>query len=296
MLDLLLEPWTFSFMHRALLAAAFAGISCSLVGAFVVLKGMAFMGDAIAHSSLAGLAAAFLAGINVFLGALAWAIPASLAITWISRRSHLRPDTAIGLIFTGGFALGIILVSRVDNFFGDLFSFLFGNVLGATWNEIAIIAGLAALIAFIILIFYKELIFTIYDDSVAAASGIPVTFFRYLIPLLIAVTTVVSLKTVGIVLVMAMLITPASIGTLIARRFPYIILSGIAAALISTLGGLYLSYYIDLPTGPAIVIISTLLFALVMLFSPRRGLLWQKLNRHRHPQIQPPDTTLPAKP
>ncbi len=296
MLDLLLEPWTFSFMHRALLAAAFAGISCSLVGAFVVLKGMAFMGDAIAHSSLAGLAAAFLAGINVFLGALAWAIPASLAITWISHRSHLRPDTAIGLIFTGGFALGIILVSRVDNFFGDLFSFLFGNVLGATWNEIAIIAALAALIALIILIFYKELIFTVYDDSVAAASGIPVTFFRYLIPLLIAVTTVVSLKTVGIVLVMAMLITPASIGTLIARRFPYIILSGIAAALISTLGGLYLSYYIDLPTGPAIVIIATLLFALVMLFSPRRGLLWQKLNRQRHPHPQPPDTTLPAKP
>ena len=296
MLDLLLEPWTFSFMHRALLAAAFAGISCSLVGAFVVLKGMAFMGDAIAHSSLAGLAAAFLAGINVFLGALAWAIPASLAITWISRRSHLRPDTAIGLIFTGGFALGIILVSRVDNFFGDLFSFLFGNVLGATWNEIALIAALAAFIALIILIFYKELVFTAYDDSVAAASGIPVTFFRYLIPLLIAVTTVVSLKTVGIVLVMAMLITPASIGTLIARRFPYIILSGIAAALISTLGGLYLSYYIDLPTGPAIVIIATLLFALVMLFAPRRGLLWQKLNRQRHPQTQPPDATLPAKP
>lgn len=298
MLDLLLEPWTFSFMHRALLAAAFAGISCSLVGAFVVLKGMAFMGDAIAHSSLAGLAAAFLAGINVFLGALAWAIPASLAITWISRRSHLRPDTAIGLIFTGGFSLGIILVSRVNNFFGDLFSFLFGNVLGATWNEIALIAALAALIALIILVFYKELIFTAYDDSVAAASGIPVTFFRYLIPLLIAVTTVVSLKTVGIVLVMAMLITPASIGTLIARRFPYIILTGIAAALISTIGGLYFSYYIDLPTGPAIVIIATLLFALVMLFSPRRGLLWQNLNRqrHPHPQTQPPDTTLPAKP
>lgn len=268
-------------MHRALLAAALAGVSCALVGAFVVLKGMAFMGDAIAHSALAGMAAAFLSGVNVFVGALAWAIPASLAMTWISRQANLRADTAIGIIFTGGFALGIILVSRVNNFFGDLFSFLFGNVLGASWGEIALIGGLAGLIALVVLLFYKELLFTSYDDTVAAASGIPVGFFRYLLPLLVAVTTVVSLKAVGVVLVLAMLITPASIATLLARRLPGIIFTGIGAALLSVLSGLYLSFYLDLPAGPAVVMTATFLFVLALVFSPRRGLLKRWRGRSR---------------
>ena len=291
MLDLLIEPWTFSFMHRAALAAALAGISCALVGAFVVIKGMAFMGDAIAHSSLAGMAAAFLwfpgsflwlpPGSNVFLGALAWAIPASLAITWISRHARLRADTAIGIIFTGGFALGIIMVSRVNNFFGDLFSFLFGNVLGASWGDIALIGALAGLIALLVALFYKELLFTSYDDNVAAASGISVGWFQYLLPLLVAVTTVVSLKAVGVVLVLAMLVTPASIALLLARRLPAIIFTGIAAALLSVLSGLYLSFYWDLPAGPAVVMTATLLFALALLFSPRRGLLTQWWKRRR---------------
>lgn len=291
MLDLLLEPWSFTFMHRALLAATLAGVSCALVGAFVVLKGMAFMGDAIAHSALAGMAAAFLwlpgnfwglpPGSNVFVGALAWAIPASLAITWIGRQANLRADTAIGIIFTGGFALGIILVSRVNNFFGDLFSFLFGNMLGASWGEIALIGGLAGLIALLVLLFYKELLFTSYDDNVAAASGIPVGVFRYLLPLLVAVTTVVSLKAVGVVLVLAMLITPASIATLLARRLPGIIFTGIGAALLSVLSGLYLSFYLDLPAGPAVVMTATLLFVLALVFSPRRGLLKRWRGRSR---------------
>lgn len=294
MLELLMEPWTYPFMHRALLAAALAGVSCAVVGAFVVLKGMAFMGDAIAHSCLAGMAAAFLAGINVFVGALAWAIPASLAMTWISRRANLRADTAIGIIFTGGFALGIILVSRVNNFFGDLFSFLFGNVLGASWPEIALMGGLAGLIALVIVVFYKELVFTTYDDGVAAAAGIPVAFFRYLLPLLVAITTVVSLKAVGVVLVLAMLITPASIALLVARRLPGIILTGIAAALLSALSGLYLSFYVDLPAGPAIVMTATFLFALTLAFSPRRGLLRRWLSRP-DPMAEPeqPGSPLP---
>ena len=280
-------------MHRALLAATLAGVSCALVGAFVVLKGMAFMGDAIAHSALAGMAAAFLwlpgnflglpPGSNVFVGALAWAIPASLAITWIGRQANLRADTAIGIIFTGGFALGIILVSRVNDFFGDLFSFLFGNMLGASWGEIALIGGLAGLIALLVLLFYKELLFTSYDDNVAAASGIPVGVFRYLLPLLVAVTTVVSLKAVGVVLVLAMLITPASIATLLARRLPGIIFTGIGAALLSVLSGLYLSFYLDLPAGPAVVMTATFLFVLALVFSPRRGLLkrWRWRGRSR---------------
>ena len=298
MLDFLIEPWSFPFMHRAFLAASLAGISCALVGAFVVLKGMAFMGDAIAHSALAGMAAAFRwlpesflwlpPGGNVFVGALVWAIPASFAITWISQRTNLRADTAIGIIFTGGFALGIIWVSRANNFFGDLFSFLFGNVLGAAWGDIALIGGLAGLLALVVLLFYKELLFTSYDDNVAEASGISVRWFRYLLPLLVAVTTVVSLKAVGVVLVLAMLITPASIAILLARRLPGIIFTGIGAALLSVLSGLYLSFYWDLPAGPAIVMTATVLFVLTLLFSPRRGLLIQWWGRRREGEANRP--------
>ena len=251
-------------MQRALLAAGFAAVVCALVGAFVVLKGMAFMGDAVAHSSLAGMSVAFIFGGNVFWGALVWAVPASLVITLISRRANLRLDTAIGIIFAGGFALGIILISRVANYTSDLFGFLFGNVLGASWNEVALIGGVAGGVLLVVFAFYKELLFTSYDAIMAAASGIPVRFMQYLLPALVAVTTVAALKTVGIVLVLALLVTPAATGALLMRRLPAIMAASIATALLATVVGLYLSFYLDLPSGPSIVMIATGLFLLAL--------------------------------
>lgn len=254
-------------MQRALLAAGFAAIVCALVGTFVVLKGMAFMGDAVAHSSLAGMSVAFIFGSNVFWGALVWAVPASLGITLISRRANLRLDTAIGIIFAGGFALGIILISQVSNYTSDLFGFLFGNVLGASWNEVALIGGITAGVVLVVLAFYKELLFTSYDAVMAAASGIPVRFMQYLLPALVAVTTVAALKTVGIVLVLALLVTPAATGSLLMRRLPAIMATSVVAALVATVLGLYLSFYLDLPSGPSIVMIATGLFLLALGFS-----------------------------
>ena len=273
MIDYLIEPLEFTFMQRALLAAGLAAVVCAVVGAFVVLKGMAFMGDAVAHSSLTGMAAAFIFGGNVFWGALAWAVPASLVITFISGRANLRLDTAIGIIFAGGFALGIILISRAANYTADLFGFLFGNVLGASWSEVALIGATAAAVMLVLAAFYKELLFTAYDSTMAAASGIPVRFIQYLLPVLVAVTTVAALKSVGIVLVLALLVTPAATGTLLARRLPAIMATSVATALLSTVAGLYLSYYLDLPTGPSIVIFATGLFALALAFSPSKGLV-----------------------
>ena len=287
MLDLITDPLGFAFMQRALLASGLAAIVCAVVGTFVVLKGLAFMGDAVAHSSLTGMAVAFLFGGNVFWGALAWAVPASLVITLISRKANLRLDTAIGIIFAGGFALGIILISRANNYTADLFGFLFGNVLGASWNEVALIGIIAGLVLLVLLVFYKELLFTSYDATVAAASGIPVRFIYYLLPVLVAVTTVASLKAVGIVLVLALLVTPAAAGNLLARRLPAIIATSVAVALLSTISGLYLSFYLDLPSGPSIVMVATGLFALALVFSPNNGII----KRWRNPPTIPVSPT-----
>ena len=274
MIDGLVEPFEFAFMQRALLAAGFAAIVCAVIGTFVVLKGMAFMGDAVAHSSLAGMAVAYFFGGNIFWGALAWAVPASLAMTAISRRANLRMDTSIGIIFASGFAVGIILMSRVSNYTADLFGFLFGNVLGVSWGEAALIGGIAGGILVLVVAFYKELLYVAYDADMSAASGIPVRFVQYLLPVLVGVTTVVALKAVGIILVLALLVTPPATGILLARRIPGIVACSIVSALLATVSGLYLSFHADLPSGPSIVIVSTGLFLLALLFAPGKGAVW----------------------
>ena len=278
MIDVLIDPLEFPFMQRAFLAAGFAAVVCALVGTFVVLKGLAFMGDAVAHSSLAGMSVAYFLGGNIFWGALGWAIPASLLITFISRRANLRLDASIGIIFASGFALGIILMSRVTGYAADLFGLLFGNVLGISWAEVALIGGIAAAVSLVIAAFYKELLFTSYDATMSAASGIPVRFMQYLLPVLVGVTTVASLKAVGIVLVLALLVTPSATAMLLARRMPSIMAYSVAVGLIATVLGLYLSFYADLPSGPSIVLVATGLFLLALLFSPIKGILWRRNN------------------
>ena len=275
LIDWLIDPLGFAFMQRALLAASLAALVCAVVGIFVVLKGMAFMGDAVAHSSLAGMSVAYFFGGSIFWGALAWAVPASLAITMISRRANLRLDTSIGIIFASGFALGIIVMSRATNYTADLFGLLFGNVLGVSWPEVALIGGITAAVLLVVTALYKELLFTSYDATMSAASGIPVRLIQYLLPLLVGVTTVASLKAVGIVLVLALLVTPPATATLLARRLPDIMGYSIVLALIATVLGLYLSFYADIPSGPSIVVVATALFLLALVFSPSKGLAWR---------------------
>lgn len=276
MIDALADPMEFAFMQRAFLAAGLAAVVCAVVGTFVVLRGMAFMGDAVAHSSLAGMSVAYIFGGSVFWGALAWAVPASLVMTGISRRANLRLDTTIGIIFATGFAIGIILMSQVSNYTADLFGLLFGNVLGVSWNEVALIGGIAGAVLLLVVAFYKELLYTSYDATMSAASGIPVRFIQYLLPVLVGVTTVVSLKAVGIILVLALLVTPPATGTLLARRLPGIVAYSLGTAVVATVIGLYLSFYANLPSGPSIVVVATALFLLALLFSPSKGAVWRR--------------------
>ena len=289
MLDLIIEPMQYGFMQRALLVSALAATACGVVGTFVVLRGLAFLGDAIAHSALTGMAAAFLLGANVFLGALIWAVPASLAISLVSRRANVRMDAVIGVLFAGGFAVGIIIINTSAKYSGDLLGILFGNVLGASWIDVLAVGLLAVGVLLVVRLFYKELVFTTYDSTVAEASGLPVRFLEYLLPLLVALTTVAALKTVGNIMVMSLLVVPAVTGSLLARRLSSMMAATVGVALAAIVIGLYLSFHLNLPTGPAIVVVSVALLLLTVVLSPRRWTLMARL-RVRSQTVAPPET------
>jgi manganese/iron transport system permease protein len=267
------EPFQYVFMQRALLAVAMVSAVSAVIGAFVVLKGLAFIGDALAHASFAGVAVAFVLGGSIYLGAVVAAIATAMAIGYVGRRARISLDTAIGIIFVGAFALGIVIISRQSNYTVDLFSFVFGNVLGVGWRDLLVIGVMAAVIIAIVVVFYKELLFYSYDPDMAAASGIPVRLLHYGLLALIAISAVVALKAVGIVLVVAMLVTPAATAALLVRRVHLIMLGGALIGLMSSIIGLYVSYYASVASGAAIVLVATFLFVLALIFSPRRGLL-----------------------
>jgi len=267
------EPFQYTFMQRALLTVLMVSTVSAVIGAFVVVKGLAFIGDALAHASFAGVAAAFVLGESIYLGAMIAAVVTALAIGFVERRARISLDTAIGILFVGAFALGIVIVSRQSNYTVDLFSFVFGNVLGVGWGDLLLIGIMTSAIIAIVAAFYKEMLFYAYDPEMAAASGIPVSAIHYGLLALIAVAAVVALKAVGIVLVVAMLVTPAATAGLLVRRLHQIMLLGALLGFVSSVIGLYVSYYASVASGASIVLVATCLFGLALLFSPRRGLV-----------------------
>lgn len=269
----LTDPWASDFMVRSLLALIMVSVVCAVMGSFVVVKGMAFIGDALAHASFGGVAAAFVLGGSIYLGAAVAAILTSLGIVFVSRRAGLRFDTAIGVLFVGAFALGILIVSRQEGYIVDLFSFVFGNVLGVGQDDLLLIATVGATVLVLVAVFYKELLFTAYDPAMAAAAGLPVAAMQYGLLGLIALTIVISLKAVGIVLVVAMLVTPAATAQLLVRRLHLIMAVGAGIGVVSSVVGLYLSYHADVAASAAVVLTATVLFLVTFLFSPRRGIL-----------------------
>jgi len=269
----LTDPWASEFMVRSLLALIMISIVCAVMGSFVVVKGMAFIGDALAHASFGGVAAAFVLGGSIYLGAAIAAILTSLGIVFVSRRAGLRFDTAIGVLFVGAFALGILIVSRQEGYIVDLFSFVFGNVLGVGQDDLLLIAVIGAAVLVLVAAFYKELLFTAYDPAMAAAAGLPVAAIQYGLLGLVSLTIVIALKAVGIVLVVAMLVTPAATAQLLVRRLHLIMAVGAGVGVVSSLVGLYLSYHADVSASAAVVLTATVLFLLTFLFSPRQGIV-----------------------
>lgn len=267
MIDFLTQPLQYAFMVRGLIAALLTGIVCATVGSYVVLRGMAFFGDALAHAMLPGIAIGYLvsggAREPLFWWALLTAVLSSLGIGWISRSAEVREDTAIGIVFAGMFALGIALISTVRNYTTDLTHFLFGNVLGVATNDLLLIGVFGAVILLVIFLFYKEFLVLSFDPLLAATLRLPARNLEYLLLVLIALTIVVSLQTVGVALMVAMLVTPAATAYLLTQRLP--IMMGLAAIIASLSGiiGLYLSFYLSISSGAAIVLTATAMFLLV---------------------------------
>lgn len=277
MIEWLLEPLQYAFITRALLAAVTVGIVCPVVGCYVVLRGMAFFGDALAHIILPGVVLAFLWGWPLSLGALIVGVVAAVGIGALTERRYLKEDTAIGVIFAGFFALGVALLSRTGNYTIDLAHFLFGNLLGVQVDDLVSIMGLTAVALLTVILFFKEFMVISFDPTLAVTLRLPTRFLRYLLLILIAITIVVSLQVVGIALMLAMLVTPAAAASLLTNRLTTMM--GIAAGIgaISGIVGVYTSYYLDIASGPAVVLVATLVFVLVFLFSPRRGIVWDNV-------------------
>ena len=276
-MSFLLEPLQYEFMQRGMIAAILVGIVCAVVGTYVVLRGMAFFGDALAHTILPGIALGYLvsggAREPLFWWALGTAIVAALGIGAISKNAEIKEDTAIGIIFAGMFALGIALISTVRSYTVDLSHFLFGDVLSVSTQSLWLILIFGGFVLLLIFAFYKEFTTLSFDPILAITLRLPVDLLNNLLLALIAVTVAVSLQTVGVALMVAMLVTPAATASLLTHRLPTMMLLAAIIASLSGMIGLYLSFYLSIASGAAIVLTATLFFMIAF--------VWKRINHNR---------------
>jgi ABC-type Mn2+/Zn2+ transport system permease subunit len=259
-LDTFVEPFHYAFMQRAFVAALAVGLLCSTMGTYVVLRKLSFIGDGIAHASFAGIVIAYLRGANFYIGAAVVAVVTAVGIGFVSRRGRISLDTTIGVLFTGMFALGVYLMSQQRSYAIDLQSFLFGDILAVQPQDLWLILALSAVVAATVVVAFRGLLYTSFDPVVAQASGIAAPAYEYALLVMLALTIVVALQAVGIVLVAALLVTPAAAAYQLTSRFTPMMALAAAFGAISTLGGLYLSYYVRASSGATIVLLATILF------------------------------------
>jgi manganese/iron transport system permease protein len=267
------DPMTYGFMQRGLIAAVLIGIVCAVMGVFVVLKGLAFIGDAVSHAAFPGLVVAYIIGAPLYIGGAIAAVVTALAIGLVTRRTRLRFDTSVGVLFAGTFAFGVMLFSTIKGYVTDLLGYLLGNVLGIGVADLAQVAILGAVVLAIVLVVRKEMLFATFDPLGAAASGLPVARLEYLLLALLGVTIVVSIQAVGIIMVVAMLVTPAATAQLLVIRFGRMMVVSVVLAAVSAVAGLYMSFYLNLASGASIVLVETLFFGIALVFGPKTGLL-----------------------
>lgn len=274
MLQALIEPLQYSFMQRSLVIAVLVGIVCAIVGSYLMVQRLALLGDAISHSVLPGLAIAFMIGADIFVGAFIAGVLSTVVITFIRTRSPIKEDAAMGIVFSAFFALGITLITIIqkDNKI-DLNHFLFGNILGVTAEEVRNTAIISAIVVTVVVLLYKELLFYTFDPLGAQAAGLPVNLLNFGLMVLIALTIVASLTAVGVILVLALLITPGATAYLLVKRLNQMMILGAVIGIVASISGMYISYFFNLPSGPAIVLVTSGFFTLALLFSPSQGIL-----------------------
>ena len=265
MIDYVVGPFQYGFMVRALIVSMLIGIMCPIMGAYVITRGRAFMGDALAHSVLPGMVVAFLLGISPFFAAVPAGIVVALLMGTVSRRTGISEDTSIGIVFAGMFALGLVMLSRATNVNVNIEDLLLGQVLGVSQTDVYVSLALTAVVLLGLYAFHRQLVYTTFDQIGASVVGIRTTLVEYVLLALLALVIVIGIQAAGIVLVMAMLITPAATAYLLARRFVGMMFIGAIVGVVSAVFGLYLSFYADLPSGPAMALLATLLFAFAAL-------------------------------
>ena len=273
-MELLIEPLQYSFMQRSLMTAILVGIICACVGTYLMVQRLALLGEAVSHSVLPGLAIAFILGVDIFVGAFLAGVIAAVMIAWVRARSPLKEDAAMGIIYSAFFSLGVTLISIVQkNNKVDLLHFLFGNILGVTTKDVVNTAIITVIVLSVIVLFYKELLFYTFDPEGAQAAGLPINLLDFGLIILMSLTIVASLTTVGLALVVAMLITPGATAYLLVKRLQQMMILGSVIGVISSISGMYLSYYFNVPSGPAIVMVAFGFFMGAFLLSPTQGLL-----------------------
>ncbi|HOU40036.1 MAG TPA: metal ABC transporter permease [Promineifilum sp.] len=268
-MSFLLAPLQYDFIVRALVAAIIVGVVCSVLGVYIVLRGMAFLGDAMSHTILPGVVVAYFLGWPLAVGALVMGVLTALGIGFLTRRAALQEDTAIGVIFAGFFALGVALLSAGASSV-DLAHFLFGNLLGVSSGDLLITAALGGLVLLVIFLFYKEFLVLSFDPLLATTLRLPTTFLHYLLLLLIAITIVVALQVVGVALMLAILVTPAAAASFVTHRLPAMMAVSALIGVVSGVAGVYAGYYLNIASGPAVVLAATLIFLIVLTFSVLR--------------------------
>jgi len=286
MLETLIEPLQYGFMQRSLTIAVLVGIICAVVGSYLMVQRLALLGDAISHSVLPGLAIAFMIGINIFIGAFVAGLLSTVVINLIRTRSPIKEDAAMGIVFSAFFALGVTLITVIQKDTKiDLNHFLFGNILGVTVEEVRDTLIIALIVLTVVFLLYKELLFYTFDPLGAQAVGLPVNLLNLGLMMLIGLTIVASLKAVGVILVLSLLITPASTAYLLFTRLHEVMIGGVVIGVISSISGMYLSYFYNLPSGPAIVLVASGLFTLAFLFSPSQGILTHPVSNQNTPVL-----------
>lgn len=279
--DFINDLFEYAFLRRALFTSVVLGVTCGMVGCFIVLRGLALMGDAISHAVLPGVAVSYILQISYFYGAIAFGLMTAIGIAFIKQHSKIKNDAAIGIVFSAFLALGIVMVTKIQSPI-QLDSILFGNVLTITDGDRVLTYVVAGIVLLIILVFFKELLLTTFDQVMARTAGLPVRFINYMVMVMLTLITVVSLQTVGVILVVSLLITPASTAYLLTHKLSAMLwLSALIGAL-SAVTGLFFSVTYNLPSGVTMVLVATAIFILVFLLNPKTGLAWVHIkNKNR---------------
>lgn len=281
-MDFINDLLTYEFLQRAFITSVVVGIICGVIGSFIVLRGMALMGDAISHAVLPGVAISYMLGINYFYGAVFTGVLTALGISMISQNSRIKTDSSIGIVFSAFFAFGIILITKAQSA-TDLTQILFGNILAVRPSDMWMTMIVGVVVITVVVLFFKELLISSFDETMAAAYGLKTKVIHYGIMVLLTIVTVASLQTVGVILVVSMLISPASTAYLLTNRLStMVILSAFFGALSATIG-LYYSFIYNLPSGPVIALATTGLFLIAFMFSPKQGILIRmvKVNKNK---------------